>query len=266
PSSTAWGDLAQTMAANNLANYHPPQIDVASIAGTPPGYLAHGPLPTPPSSGGTGGTGSTGGAGGTGGTGGFGSKTGFTVDASGNIIDAAGNIVGSTGSFLGAGASGPGGAVTMSAGGGNSNFGNVVDPAMAAKAQALGVQAFKRGGAIERAMRVARKAFGGRAHKDDGGSTGKGGIGSDLVAGNLGEVQAETYPFSQFLKDIHNQVGPPIPHWPSSREEALEQIGEPATLGEFAKQGAKYAAQTVAPPLVGKGLAPLPKAASIPAL
>jgi hypothetical protein len=36
PTSTAWGDLAQTMAANNLANYHPPQLDVALIANARP--------------------------------------------------------------------------------------------------------------------------------------------------------------------------------------------------------------------------------------
>src|SRR5262249_7367118 len=100
---------------------------------------------------GTGGTDGTGGAGGTGGTGGFGSKTGFTVDASGNIIDAAGNIVGSTVT----GSLGP-----VLGGGGGPIFPGGPVPA-------------KRGGAVEGAMRVTR-AKGGRAGYDGGGEASDG--------------------------------------------------------------------------------------------
>src|SRR5262249_11658177 len=56
-----FGDAAQAAAEQALDNFTPPNLDVATIAHTPPGYLAHGPLPTPPGGGNTGGNGGFGG-------------------------------------------------------------------------------------------------------------------------------------------------------------------------------------------------------------
>lgn len=48
-------------------------------------------------------------------------------------------------------------------------------------------------------------------------------------------------------KDIGTAALPPIPHWPSSREEALAQIGEPKSLGQFALEEGPNAALAALP-------------------
>jgi hypothetical protein len=80
---TSWGDAAQNLAGENLANFHPFHVDVASIANALPGYLAHGPLPTPPPPPG----GGNGGNGGNGGFSGGGDNGGGGAGSTGGIFD-----------------------------------------------------------------------------------------------------------------------------------------------------------------------------------
>jgi hypothetical protein len=139
-----WGDMAQTMAANNLANYHPPQIDVASIASTPPGYLAQGPLPTPPSQSGGGGGGGNNGNGNNQGT------LNKTLQDLLSQLETGGSSTSTDTSNLG--------------------------PVLGSTGKPInGTVTMRRGGAVGRALRLAR-AKGGRAGYDDGGRTGDGDV------------------------------------------------------------------------------------------